>query len=294
MCNRVFRDEVTSRPLAFRLKLFAFLCGITVLSLSIHVVMLQGLHVPYPNYRGVGSSLGLAIPFTHALGLIMLYQLAKRSVDCNFLYCVFGVTLLDSMITEKLRIPIMDAVVTGSIAFQSLVILSNLVECVCLALLIVLLTPYLKNGFLSLMGATAIAAVLTFLIDPQLQNVMAHFAWLGKPDTHQGPYGPGILSVSYILFVGTAAAAVAIIWLIGSHLSKRPGLNFIQFLLVLFFIRGTFVSQFVFPWKMNIGLLAGSLSTSQFFLQDLVMAFLSWLLWWRWLRTQQSSIGSVT
>ncbi|SFO19788.1 hypothetical protein [Sphingomonas sp. OK281] len=51
---------------------------ITVVSLSIHVVMLQVLWVPYPYPNGIGS-LGLLFPLAQSIGLVALAASASAS-----------------------------------------------------------------------------------------------------------------------------------------------------------------------------------------------------------------------
>jgi hypothetical protein len=74
-----------SHPIKLSLQLLIISStAIAIAALSIHLVMLQVLHVPYPNYGQVGL-LGLLEPFGHLLALLILLDLIVNPLTTSFL-----------------------------------------------------------------------------------------------------------------------------------------------------------------------------------------------------------------
>src|SRR3954465_14511197 len=91
----------------------------TVLSLSVHAVMLQEMNVPFPDLSVITTPYKFIIHVFSILGLIFFWELAHKKVHGSFAKKWAMLFLIDSMLTESLfRGPFMDGYCTHSIGFM--------------------------------------------------------------------------------------------------------------------------------------------------------------------------------
>jgi hypothetical protein len=264
---------------ALILRALPALIAIAIVSLSIHVVMLQGLGVAHPDFSSVGLT-GLLVVVGQNLALLILYRLFRRALPG--LKPVAGIALIllaDMVVTDQFRLAVMSAVTTASLAFPAIVLLASLAGSLVLALLVVAMARYLRGPLTQSVGAVAITAISTFLVQPGLDRLVGPLSGLARPEIYTEPYGPGVLSVSYALFTLTVAATFAVVAIVAPLLSRRALVNLAQTMVLLLLLRGMLIAQLVFPWLMHGGPASAALGISQFFLQDVVMIGLVWALW---------------
>ncbi|MET0327661.1 MAG: hypothetical protein ABW163_02710 [Luteimonas sp.] len=253
--------------------------GIAIIALSVHVVMLQVLHVPYPDMRGVGT-FGLVLLAGRILALFVLCRLAAPWLGTRPVALQLGVVaLLDLAIAGDVRASVMQAVVTGSFVHPALTLVVAVAESVLLAVIALTLTHLLRGPLRLVLAALATTALQAFVIGPATAAIAQPFAHFQQPSLHVQPYGAYVLAWSYASFLETVAAVLVIARLASPRLSARRGLAFVQFALLVLLLRGTLVMQLLFPLRMQGGVAPAALSTSQFFLQDLVMVVLAWWAW---------------
>lgn len=263
------------------LRLMPVAVVITITSLSVHVLMLQVLRIPYPDMSGIGR-VGLVLVVLRIFALLLVYRLSSPALDTLRLPVrIAAVALLDMAVAGNARAAVMDAVVTTGLAFPTVRLLVDVAESVVLAAFVVALRPLLRRTPGLIASALVLAGATTFLIAPAARWMLAPFARLRRPEVFTEPYGVYVLSWSYAMFLETTAAVMGIAILVGARLSIRPAVALLQFVTLVLLLRGTLVMQLVFPWFMHGGMTQSLLSTSQFFLQDVVLAVMAWLAWRR-------------
>ncbi|MFS0772736.1 hypothetical protein [Sphingomonas sp. 1P08PE] len=254
---------------------------ITFVSLSVHVVMLQVLHIAYPDMSGVGR-LGLVLVALRVFSLLVVYRLAYPVLGpLPVIGRVAAVALLDTAVAGNVRAAVMDAVVTNGSTFPAVKLVSELSQSLVLAILIEVSRRLIRRPIGLLAATLVITGVTTFLVAPAARAAIAPFANLRRPEIYTEPYGVYVLSWSYATFLETTVAVLTIAALVGRRLSPVPVIGVLQFATLVLLLRGTLVMQLLFPWSMRPGVSEAMLSTAQFFLQDLVLAVLAWLAWWR-------------
>ncbi|MBA2933515.1 hypothetical protein HZF05_05335 [Sphingomonas sp. CGMCC 1.13654] len=261
---------------------------IAIVSLSIHVVMLQLLGIAHPDFSSVGIW-GLLVVVGQTFALIVVYDLARPILDDWRLPArIAFLAAIDIVATDQLRLAVMAGVTTASFAFPLITFLAGAAGTLVVAILIALTAPYLRAPVAKAGVAVAITAISAFVVQPVSNVLVAPFATLARPEIYTEPYGPGVLSISYSFFAATVAAIVLIVAIAAPRLSVRPAANLLQVAALLLLLRGTLVAQLLFPWLIHGGVAHAAIGISQFFLEDLAMAMLAWGLWMRgWAKTDQ-------
>lgn len=243
--------------------------------------MLQVLTIPYPDMVGVGRW-GLVLVFLRVAALVGVYRLAGSALKARgLLLQVVAVALIDTAIAGNIRSAIMQAVVTESLSFPAITLAVELLGSLGLAAIIVVSQRTTDNNTAVVLSVIAAAAALVFGIGPLGRTFVQRYESLEMPEVHKQPYGIDILAWSYPTYLETVLAVLVVAWLILPRLSRRSGVNLLQFCLVILLLRGTLVMQMLFPWLMRGPTATAALSVSQFFLQDLLMGALVWWSAWR-------------
>jgi len=248
------------------------IAAIVVVSLSIHVIMLQVLWVPYPDASGVGR-LGLLYPLAQSLGLVALAACALPWLQ-RFHPVVRGLILaaLFSAMNGIVRNALMAGFATtefrGSIGGFVHQALANVI----LAFIAIAVVSFLRNNGIRIAAAVLMTALGTFYLNPVLGSLLAPLmAWSGQhthADVYKVPYGANVLVPSYLLFAETVIACLAARCIIHLRDVSWDSTGIIRYVGLVLLVRGTWVMMFA--W----GPIIGMMSVSQFFLQDLVMASL--------------------
>ena len=245
-------------------------------ALSVHVVMLEWLHVPYP-YGYPEDGLPPFLPEAAlALAVVCFWRLASdrlailpRAAQCAILF------LLLAMLREQLvRKPTMEGVVTTAWIHSFVANIPMLVPFLVLACLVVPFTPRLATAWQRIGGALA-AALLAFAVAGPLfarafQPLLASIAFLehGEVCTH----GPCVEIPAYLTYIEPVTAAFVVVALVWDRLSPRPPLRLAQFVLLLMVMDLSFFRPPVYGLYDPAGFGAGMLSMGQFWLEHLVLA----------------------
>ncbi|MEO6521894.1 MAG: hypothetical protein ABIN91_09470 [Mucilaginibacter sp.] len=91
----------------------------TVLSLSVHAIMLQEMNVPFPELSVITTPYKFIIRIFSVFGLLLFWQLAYKKIHGSFVKKWAILFLIDAMLTESLfRGPFMDGYCTNSLGFM--------------------------------------------------------------------------------------------------------------------------------------------------------------------------------
>lgn len=259
--------------------LFGAIAVIVVVSLSIHVVMLQVFWVPYPYPKGLGR-LGLLYPFAQSVGLIALaattlpwlnrFHIAARGPIIGILFAT-----MNGIVRNAIMPGFATSDFGGAVAGFVQTALLDLI----LATLAVGAVTIIRNTALRVVTALALTLLSIFILNPTLASLLTPvIAWSEKhthADVYSVPYGANVLVPSYLLFAETVIACLVARFVVTFRNAMWDQTGLIRYVALVLFVRGTFAVMF--GW----GPVIGMLSVSQFFFQDLVMALLIHVAWAR-------------
>ena len=255
-----------------------------VVSLGVHVVMLQILHVPFPEYAGVSawaSSLNTALA---ALAVLYLIALARPTLGTltKVTQCLI-VFALYAGLREMMRGIIMDGVVTTAWTFNLVAGMPGLAYALVLTSLAVLLSPLLRWPVLKVLGAVGIAAVMIFAVRPGLKfafapamRTVAHF---NHDEVYREPYGWKVLIPAYITYLEPIVACLLLAALTWPNLSPKPATRIFLLSLLILLARSMLLPTLVYSFYSKAPPLEAMLSQSQFLLETLALAVLTGLVW---------------
>jgi len=256
-----------------------------ILPLSVHVVMLQVLHVPFPAgfpHTGIGVWLNSA---PAVLGVILLYVYSgdafkRRSFVSRSLILFMLITMVQE---DFFRGPIMDGVVTTAWTFSFLSNVPSLLVWLLLALLVVAIAPLLKNIWLQVVGAVALYALVFVGCKPLIMSVcmpvVTRLSYLAHDQVYGEPYGMHVLVPAYLSYAEPVIAALIIAALVWDRLSPRVPARVLQFTVIVLLIRHTLAALIIYPFFAKVSVGAALASMGQFTLETIALAALSGLTW---------------
>jgi hypothetical protein len=261
----------------------AILTGI--LGLSVHVFLLQGMHIPYPAgfpHTGIGAWVNGA---SSVLGAVLVYSLASPGFHRRpFVVRVLALFLLLTMLQEMFfRGPIMDAVVTTAWRFSFLSNVPALLVWLVLSTVIVAIAPYLKHVALKVVASVVLYAAVFLALRPLVMRyatpILAHFSSLAHDEVWGQPYGAHVLIPAYLTFAEPVIACIVIAALLWDQLAERLPLRLLQFTLILLAVKHVLFAPIVFPFYAKMPVLTAMASMGQFTLEAIALAVLGGLTW---------------
>jgi hypothetical protein len=264
-----------------------------ILALSVHVIMLQVLHVPYPAgfpRTGPGAWLN-AVP--SILGAILLYSFASSTLTrYSFVTRSVVLFLLITMLQEIFfRAPIMDGVVTTAWTFSFVSNIPRLFDWLLLSCLIVAVTPYARNIWLKMIAATILYALVFIACKPLIERafapVLSKLSFLAHDEVYGLPYGMHVLLPAYLTYAEPVIAALLTAALLWDHLSARSALRILQFTFIVLLIRHHLFALIIYPFYAEVPVTTALLSMGQFTLETIVLATMTALTWHYARRTQR-------
>jgi hypothetical protein len=257
----------------------------TVGALSVHSVMLQTLHVPFPDLSAISSGYKFVIRVLATLGLLLFWQLSSQNLPRSFIKQSAIVFLFSAMLTENLfRGPFMNAYCTNAWTFTFVASIQKLLSMALAALMIVAATRRLPRFWQKLAGALAITAVTAFVLGPLIAKLiepamaaLAHLAPQGEWCAL--PYGANVLIPAYLTFLEPVLACVAGAALVWDRLPPSRGLRFLQFTLLILVIKNQLITPIVYATLAKIPFLTGLASEGQFAMEAVALALLTGLTW---------------
>jgi hypothetical protein len=279
-------DAVVAPPPPHRLNWPVLIVGMTVVSavaLSVHVVMIEGLGVPYPLDTATPAWARFVNSAGSIAALVAFYGLAApRLASRHVVVRCLIIFILYAAIKETARGMIMNGVVTTGWAWSLVQSLPDLAYVLVAASLVVLVTPRLPRG-VRLLGGAAMGALLYFAVQPAIQAalapLLASLAYLGRPDMYQLPYPTVVMVPAYLTFVEPTVACAAMAALVWDRLSPNPTLRFVQFAALVMLIKGAVFRILLYSFYIKLPLPQAWLSESQFTLEFLALALLTGLVW---------------
>jgi hypothetical protein len=254
--------------------------GTLIVSLSVHVVMLQVLHIPFPDFKGVSVWAPLLNTTLAVFALIVMCAAAQTRIGrfSKATQCVL-VFLLYAMLKELFRGILMSGFVTSGWAFAIVAGLPGLVYAFILSSLVVFLTPALRSVWLKAGGAALLAGVAIFVVRPALGSIFAPalkaVAHLEHPDIYSFPYGWQVLIPAYITYAEPVIACTCIAFLVWERLSGKTGTRLLQFSLLILLMKGMLLPTFTYSFYSQAKLTTAMLSQSQFLFETLALAILT-------------------
>jgi hypothetical protein len=265
-----------------------FVIGIflsTILSLSVHAVMLQEMNVPFPDLSVITTPYKFIIRVFSILGLIFFWELAHKKVHGSFAKKWTVLFLIDAMLTESLfRGPFMDGYCTHSIGFMFINNIPKLLAIGITCGLIIFTTPILNKTLSKILAAIGIAAIFMFAANPLMEAawnpVMDKVVYLAPTgDWCKLPYGPDVLIPAYISFIEPVLACLAMAILILNQLSSTTWLKFLLFALIVLAVKYQLMMP-VFYVILHKGYFQSNLaSEGQFALEAISLAITTGFTW---------------
>ena len=248
-----------------------------VAAFSVHTVMLQVAHVPYPtNFPATGWAIFSGLTLS-AFALVWCCQLAADRLNS---FPVLGrlvlVGALAVMLREGLRVIIMEGVVTTAWRYSVVNDIARPLTMMALAWLAVLSATYLQGWRKRLGGALLIAAPVNYLISPAVKivrdRVLLAMASLSHDEVYKAPYGWRVEVSSYATFLEPTIAVFVLAALVWDRLSLRPSVRMLQFAFLVMGINTILLRPLLYlpfsPFTLPVSLL----NVSQFFFESLVLA----------------------
>jgi hypothetical protein len=255
--------------------------------LSVHVLMLQRLHVPFPELSVISPPFKFAIRVMATLGLIFFWQLSCRKLPRSFVKQAAALFLFSAMLTENLfRGPFMDAYCTTAWTFMFVANIPKLLMMALAAAMIAAAAPRLPLVSRKVAGALVITALSEFVVGPLIGKamgpVMAAIAHLApQSEWCTLPYGANVLIPAYLTFLEPVLACFGGAALIWDQLSRSRGMRFVQFTLLILLIKNQLITPFVYAMLAKMPFLIALASDGQFALEAAALALLTGLTWER-------------
>jgi hypothetical protein len=273
------------------------ICGVlvtAVCALSVHVVMLQIMAVPFPDLSAIPPAFKFPIRAMATLGLIIFCQLSSQTLQGSLAKQSAALFLFSSMLTETLlRGPFMDAYCTTAWTFIFVANGQKVLTMALASLMIVSATPKLPLVWQKVAGAIVITGLTSFVVGPLIDKamgpVMAAIAHLAPQSEWCAlPYGASVLIPAYLTFLEPVLASVAGAALVWDRLSPVRGLRFVQFTVLILAIKNQLVTPFVYAVLSKTPFLSALMSDGQFALEAVALAVLTGMTW-EW-STDESSM----
>jgi hypothetical protein len=255
-----------------------------IVSLSVHVFMLQVLRIPFPDFAGIGVWAPLLNTALSLFALIVVCSDAQPRIGrfSKGTQCIV-VFLLYAMLKESFRGILMNGVVTTGWGFDIVEGLPSLAYAFVLSSLIVFLTPVLRNLWARVGASVALAGLAIFAVRPALGRIFAPalkaVAHLDHPEVYSFPYGWQVLIPAYITYAEPVLACMCVAFLVWGRLSSKTGIRLLQFSLLILSIRGMLLPTFVYSFYSKEKLPMAMLSESQFLFETLALAVLTAVVW---------------
>lgn len=184
-----------------------------VFALSIHVVMLQALAIPFPDYGDINTWAKVMNYVLIYFCLIVFYDLIRPHLNeysvirrCGFLFAIF------IMLREMTRGLVMGGVVTSAWLYGIVQVLPSFLKALLLSVFIVFASPTLKSRGAKLLAACIIALVMAFIVRPLIAEgfapLLRSLAYLDHKDIYPFPYPWQVLLPAYITYAEPVIACM--------------------------------------------------------------------------------------
>ena len=264
--------------------MMTFLLAMTA-ALSAHVVMLQLLHVPYPDHQAVPRWVKLFSGAVTFEALTCFCMLARSSLNrwtlmmqCAAVFTVYAMT------RETLRGMVMNGVVTTSWSYALLAGIPAVAYLLIQSIAALLCARWLHSYRALLVGAV-IFGVLVFAVQPLIENlahpVLEKYAYLAHDEVYTTPYGWHVLVPAYLTYLEPGVGCLAAYVLVRNAHGDTAAGRVIRFSILYLIIRGVLLTTLLWSFFLTTDLLASFISESQFLIEFLTLAVLTAIGWER-------------
>ncbi len=259
----------------FLLFVTIFILGM-ITALSAHVVMLQGLHVPYPDQSPVPQWMRLlngAVTFD-ALVLLCIFARSstgqmKPAMQALVVFLVFAMT------RETLRGTIMNGVVTTGWSYAFLAASPNVVYLAIQAFAAVLCARWLET-YKALLAGLATFGILALAVQPAIgwlaNPVIGRYAYLAHDEVYRMPYGMHVLVPAYLTYLEPGLGCVAAYALTSRSIGQNAVKRVAGFAMLYLTIRGVLLATLFWSFYLKTRLIVSFMSEGQFLLEFLILA----------------------
>ena len=251
---------------------------------SIHVFMLNVMHVPPPDPSHVPQWASSLNNVCSILALAIFYQLARPElVRLSLFRQCLVVSALYAMIRQEILGIVMNGVFTTAYAYSFLAEVPELLYCLLAGCLTVLVVLKVQGLWRKMMGAVLMAGVLGGAVRPVLTRLYAPFlksiSNLDHAPVFRLPLGWHFLIPAYLLTTEVVVACIVVAALAWPRLSADPIVRFLQFALMVMFIKGNVLRFTLYSFYIPSKLSLAFLSESQYFLDWVALSLLTVLTW---------------
>ncbi|MGQ5525117.1 hypothetical protein ACUHMQ_17895 [Chitinimonas sp. PSY-7] len=255
---------------------------IGMLSLSVHTIMLQILHIPYPTGYPKNNWINLFDNIGITLALIYIYQFSYGKLQHWSPFAkVFILTVLLSALKEVLiRAPLMNAIVSSAWLHAFIDNLPALSTCFFIALPVVLLGPQQLTSFWKkILAAIFLASIIQYTIYPVAQSLTTYLLSLvPQPrleDAIHAPYQLNVLIPAYLTYWEAAIACFIFAWLSWHNISPNPKNRLIVFTVLIVLLKRLLFAPFFYIFYSDFSPIMAMLSVGQFSLEAMTLALLT-------------------
>ena len=255
-----------------------------IISLSVHAVMLQVLHVPYPYGYPTAGWPAYPRAFFSTLGALYLYpKLDQRFARLSTTLRCFMFFLLLASIRETLfRAAFMNIMNSSSVFYPIVEVIPKLLPIAIIASLVVLYSTSSTPAWTRWAAALIISASVFFLctlINSVFDKILGSIAGMASPGLYDPPYDYHILIPAYLSFLEPVIAtffAAALTW---NRLPRQRTARIAAFTLLIFLIKGPVVEPIIHIWFSHFKPLVAMLSMAQFSFEALLLGLLVSVFW---------------
>jgi hypothetical protein len=268
-------------------------CVTTILGLSVHAVMLQWLHVPYPDTAFRSTAAELLNQATMLWAAVWLYGCLRERLSARSApFRTFVLFLLLFGLNETLRGAFMNGYcLTGSSFGRAAVGLLSTLPRACTFGLVAGLAAgigYFQNRGTRLSAGILAVVFLAFVVSPSsavleavIRERVSH--WMPVAGWCRLPYGMDVLIPAYLTFLEPVLASFACIALIWRHLPGPAWRHATAYALTILALKKQLWMSFLYAAFGPGPFLTALASMGQFSLEAAALGALT-ALSWRWAR----------
>lgn len=248
-----------------------------VAGLSTHVVMLQYLHVPYPDLPHTGW-VRLPDQIMQTAGLTGLLLMLSPRLNASPPRTVLVLLVVFLLVTETLfRDPFMEVVNLSNLTlYPFLDVVPTYLTAAILIAALVATRRYLTTWAGATVATLVYASVTYLVIRPLLEaaSVPVH-AWTAAREGHElyaPPYDWHIVVPAYVTYAEPVIGAFLVCAFASSRLPAEPLRAWAILALIIFAMRGTFFACFTYIPSAPFDAVTAILSEGQFAAENAVLA----------------------
>jgi hypothetical protein len=260
-----------------------------ILALSVHAIMLQVLHVPYPSERITARLPDVLNNMVLAWGAMWLYGgLHGRLYARSTAFRIVVATVLLCALNETLRGWLMNAYCTersvSAWIYFAVAALPKILVFAVTAAAAAAASQRLSPGWRQGVAAVVLGLLLSFAVGPLMswfeQVVMTPLAgWGPTGGWCQLPYGMNVLLPAYLTFAEPALACLFCMAFVVERLPAHGALRPLAFVLLILALKKQLLMSFFYAIYAPIPAMTALASMGQFSLEAAVLGLLMALTW---------------